>query len=150
MTIYSIGPNIKKEGKFHRYRLSDTSKTKNVTDPGEFATFDGLMLISRYILIAVLATLISVFAIELPYTQVNYIHFIVGKKIRTAAARAQTYIHKTYYEDEQKPFFPLVFPVVILAFVSLLLSRPMMYSFPRPSPSFRSVNSLRGPPLSLR
>lgn len=101
-------------------------------------------------MIAVLATLISTFAIELPYTQVNYIHFIVGKKIRATAAREQTHIHKTYYEDEQKPYFPLVFPVLILALVSLCMRQPVTYGFARPSPSFRSVTSLRGPPLSLR
>lgn len=107
------------------------------------------MLISRYILIAALAALISTFAIELPYTQVNYIHFIVGKKVRAEAAREQTHIHKTYYEDGQQPFFPLVSPVLVLAPAPLFIRRPVTYSFARPSPSFRSVAFLRGPPLSF-
>lgn len=55
----------------------------------------------RLILILFLAMLAASFAIELPFTQVNYIHLLVNKKERgiTNALKDAHRLHKTYYEE---------------------------------------------------
>jgi len=58
------------------------------------------MLRAKFILIALLAVLTACFTIELPFTQVNYIHLLVSKKDRGIAnALKDTHrLHKTYYD----------------------------------------------------
>jgi len=55
----------------------------------------------RFILIVVMAILTASFSIELPFTQVNYIHLLVNKKERgiTNALKDAHRLHKTYYEE---------------------------------------------------
>ncbi|MBN9381135.1 MAG: hypothetical protein J0H74_10230 [Chitinophagaceae bacterium] len=55
----------------------------------------------RFILVAFLAVLAATFTIELPFTQVNYIHLLVNKKERgiTNSLKDTHRLHKTYYED---------------------------------------------------
>jgi len=59
------------------------------------------MRISRVILIAFMAMLAASFTIELPFTQVNYIHLLVNKKTKglTNALKDTQRLHKTYYEE---------------------------------------------------
>jgi len=70
------------------------------------------MLKFKLILTLFQAVLVGSFAMELPYTQVNFIHCLLEKKeypqVRpvagaiTGMTRSGYQIHKTYYEDEWK------------------------------------------------
>ena len=104
------------------------------------------MGIAKYIFVAVLATLIGSFTIELPYTQVNYIHFLVKKKTMAGFARQNDRIHKTYYEEEQKLSFILV-ALLVPALFLLNRGRQRACLFLQPVNFFHPISGLRGPPL---
>jgi len=102
---------------------------------------------TKLILIAFLAALTACFTIELPFTQVNYIHLLVSKKDHGIAnALKDTHrLHKTYYEDHTNillPRFIRFVPAPIPA-----LHKPTHYfSLNTLINTARRPNTLRGPP----
>lgn len=99
----------------------------------------------KFILIAFLATLAATFTIELPFTQVNYIHQLFNKKRITNAPKDTHRLHKTYYESPTDmlltAFIRLAAPVGIplIRTTSLTPGHPLTTSTGHP-------NVLRGPP----
>jgi len=106
------------------------------------------MGIAKYIFVAVLAALIGSFTIELPYTQVNYIHSLVKKKAMSGFARKNDRIHKTYYEQEKKFSFILI---ALFAPALFLMNRGRQRAclFLQPVNFFHPFSGLRGPPFFI-
>ncbi|HVW58391.1 MAG TPA: hypothetical protein VHC48_00095 [Puia sp.] len=104
----------------------------------------------RFILIAFLTVLAATFTIELPFTQVNYIHLLVNKKEQgiTNALKDPHRLHKTYYEDPGH-----VLPVVFVRFAPPAASEVHnptgVVSDRRPVNVAQHPNTLRGPPSLL-
>jgi hypothetical protein len=102
----------------------------------------------RFILIAFLAVLAATFTIELPFTQVNYIHLLVNKKEQgiTNSLKDTQRLHKTYYEDPG-----CILPVAPVRFASPPVSEVHKpadgASDPRPVKFAQYPNTLRGPPF---
>ena len=110
---------------------------------------------AKFILIALLAVLTACFTIELPFTQVNYIHLLVSKKGHyganshrhtiTGSVRDTHRLHKTYYEDAGSSCLP----------PPALSSSPIIFPLRR-APQYppchctidiaNGANALRGPP----
>jgi hypothetical protein len=105
------------------------------------------MHLARLILIPFMAALAATFTIELPFTQVNYIHLLVSKKDNTVthSVKDTHRLHKTYYEDQGKdliPNFPELSPVPI---VYLITSVSCIDNIILTNTS-GSSSTLRGPP----
>ncbi|HVU55968.1 MAG TPA: hypothetical protein VHD83_12980 [Puia sp.] len=101
----------------------------------------------RAILIAFLATLAATFTIELPFTQVNYIHQLASKKERriTSTPKDTHRLHKTYYESPAD-MLPMTFVRVVAPYITPL-ARPVDLSPCHPlTGSAGHPNVLRGPP----
>lgn len=104
----------------------------------------------KFILIVLMAALAACFTIELPFTQVNYIHLLVNKKERgiTNALKDAHRLHKTYYEDAGKILLPLltVFtPSVIPVAPAPVYYRPHDHTIDTTLLSY----TLRGPPVLI-
>lgn len=101
----------------------------------------------KFIPVAVLAILAATFTIELPFTQVNYIHHLVKKKERsvTSMPKDSHRLHKTYYEPPDELFltsFARLAPPFIIS-----LARPLSIFLCHPPVSRTDhPNILRGPP----
>lgn len=102
---------------------------------------------TKLILVAFLAALAACFTIELPFTQVNYIHLLVNKKERgiTNSLKDTHRLHKTYYED----------PCNILPATPLRIAPPPAPEDYKPTDhniahyppkTLTRPNTLRGPP----
>ena len=104
----------------------------------------------RFILIGFMAVLAACFTIELPFTQVNYIHLLVNKKERgiTNALKDSHRLHKTYYEDAGQMLLPLLTvctPCIIPASPAPVYYRPHDHTIDTTLLSY----TLRGPPAQV-
>lgn len=100
----------------------------------------------KTILIAFLAILAATFTIELPFTQVNYIHQLVHKKERTVTGIAKDThrLHKTYYESPCDMLF-----MTFVRVISPAGSTPVVQPEAPCHPIIGRIdhpNILRGPP----
>ena len=102
----------------------------------------------RFILIAFFVMLAATFTIELPFTQVNYIHLLVNKKERgiTNALKDPHRLHKTYYEDLDG-ILPVVFSRVVSPPMSEVHKTTNGAADPRLVNIAQHPNALRGPPF---
>jgi hypothetical protein len=101
----------------------------------------------KFILITFLAILAATFTIELPFTQVNYIHQLVNKKehCTTGIAKDTHRLHKTYYESPADMLLTTFFRVISLYIVPV--ASPVDHFLCHP-PVCRTdhPNVFRGPP----